>query len=121
MPSLVGGVGCSVAHVRLGARLLRTRLDLVPRAGSIKFNITETADGVMGRDVYEYILGQIGPRRDLPGNGITGPVMDAMSMDGRNQCLPAMFTGAKTGIVNPSQEFSTFSRRGLKCILNRIQ
>jgi len=35
----------------------------------------------------------------------TGPVMDEMSMDGRlSMCCLAMFTGAKTGIVNPNQK-----------------
>ena len=60
----------------------------------------------MGRDVYEYILGQIGPNGAIyQVMEFTGPVMDDMSMDGRlSMCCLAMFTGAKTGIVNPNQQ-----------------
>ena len=60
----------------------------------------------MGRDVYEYILGQIGPVGAIyQVMEFTGPVMDDMSMDGRlSMCCLAMFTGAKTGIVNPNQK-----------------
>ena len=60
----------------------------------------------MGRDVFEYILGQIGPNgANYQVMEFTGPVMDEMSMDGRlSMCCLAMFTGAKTGIVNPNQK-----------------
>jgi 3-isopropylmalate/(R)-2-methylmalate dehydratase large subunit len=74
---------------------------------SIKFNITgKLQDGVMGRDVFEYILGQIGPAGAIyQVIEFTGPVMDEMSMDGRlSMCCLAMFTGAKLGIVNPDQK-----------------
>jgi 3-isopropylmalate/(R)-2-methylmalate dehydratase large subunit len=74
---------------------------------SIKFNITgKLNDGIMGRDVYEYILGLIGPTGAIyQVMEFTGPVMEDMSIDGRlSMCCLAMFTGAKLGIVNPDQK-----------------
>jgi len=66
----------------------------------------------MGRDVYEYILGQIGPAGAIyQVMEFTGPVMDAMSIDGRlSMCCLAMFTGAKLGIVNPNEEIVNWLR-----------
>ena len=104
----VGGVGCfgsclsasSPAFLRSGWSWFR-----IPE--SIKFNIKgKLQDGVMGRDVYEYILGQIGPAGAIyQVMEFTGPVMDEMGMDGRlSMCCLAMFTGAKLGIVNPDEK-----------------
>ena len=87
---------------------------------SIKFNITgKLQDGVMGRDVYEYILGQIGPAGAIyQVMEFTGPVMDEMSMDGRlSMCCLAMFTGAKLGIVNPDQKIIDWFKARTRCAL----
>ena len=103
-----GGVGC------LGINLSAAETFFL-RAGwmwfrvpkSIKFNITgKLQDGVMGRDVYEYILSQIGPAGAVyQVMEYTGPVMEEMSIDGRlSMCCLSVFTGAKTGIVNPDQK-----------------
>ena len=59
--------------------------------------------GVIGRDVSEYILGQIGPSAAV---GMvmewTGPVIDQLSIDGRfSICCNALFFGAWTAIMNP--------------------
>jgi 3-isopropylmalate/(R)-2-methylmalate dehydratase large subunit len=82
---------------------------------SIKFNITgKLQDGVMGRDVFEYILSQIGPAGAVyQAMEFTGPVMEEMSIDGRlSMCCLSVFTGAKTGIVNPDQKvFDWFKTR----------
>ncbi len=104
----VGGVGClginlsaaESSFLRLGWMWFR-----VPK--SIKFKITgKLQDGVMGRDVYEYILGQIGPAGAVyQVMEYTGPVVEEMSIDGRlTMCCLSIFTGAKTGIVNPDQK-----------------
>jgi len=74
---------------------------------SIKFKISgKLQDGVMGRDVFEYILSQIGPDGAIyQVMEFTGPVVDEMSMDGRlSMCCLSVFTGAKLGIVNPDQK-----------------
>jgi 3-isopropylmalate/(R)-2-methylmalate dehydratase large subunit len=74
---------------------------------SVKFKITgKLQNGVMGRDVFEYILNQIGPAGAVyQAMEYTGPVMDEMSIDGRlSMCCLSIFTGAKTGIVNPDQK-----------------
>jgi homoaconitase/3-isopropylmalate dehydratase large subunit len=104
----VGGVGCFGSCMSASApAFLRTGWTWFRVPESIKFNITgKLQDGVMGRDVFEYILGQIGPNgANYQVMEFTGPVMDEMSMDGRlSMCCLAMFTGAKTGIVNPNQK-----------------
>jgi len=103
-----GGVGCFGSCMSASAAaFLRTGWTWFRVPESIKFNITgKLQDGVMGRDVFEYILGQIGPAGAIyQVMEFTGPVMDDMSMDGRlSMCCLAMFTGAKLGIVNPDQK-----------------
>lgn len=104
----LGGIGCFASCLSAGAAaFLRSGWTWFRVPESIKFNITgKLQDGVMGRDVYEYILSRIGP------NGAvyqvmeyTGPVIDEMSMDGRlSMCCLSMFTGAKLGIVNPDKK-----------------
>ena len=103
-----GGVGCFGSCLSASASaFLRSGWTWFRVPESIKFNITgKLQDGVMGRDVYEYILSQIGPAGAIyQVMEFTGPVMDEMSMDGRlSMCCLAMFTGAKLGIVNPDQK-----------------
>jgi len=103
-----GGVGCFGSCLSAEASaFLRTGKTWFRVPESIKFNITgKLQDGVMGRDVYEYILSQIGPAGAIYQTmEFTGPVMEGMSMDGRlSMCCLAMFTGAKLGIVNPDQK-----------------
>lgn len=104
----LGGVGCFASCLSAAsAAFLRTGWTWFRVPKSIKFNITgKLQDGVMGRDVYEYILGQIGPAGAVyQVMEFTGPVMDEMSMDGRlSMCCLAMFAGAKLGIVNPDKK-----------------
>jgi 3-isopropylmalate/(R)-2-methylmalate dehydratase large subunit len=74
---------------------------------SIKFEISgKLQNGVYGRDVFEYILGQIGPAGAVyQAMEYTGSVVEDMSMDGRlTMCCLSIFTGAKTGIVAPDQK-----------------
>ena len=69
-------------------------------------------NGVTARDIYEYILGQIGGA-GAPGQVMefTGPVVDAMSMDDRfTMCCGALFTGAWTAIVNPDKKTMEYVR-----------
>ena len=103
-----GGVGCFGSCLSASASaFLRSGWTWFRVPESIKFNITgKLQEGVMGRDVYEYILSQIGPAGAIyQVMEFTGPVMDEMSMDGRlSMCCLAMFTGAKLGIVNPDQK-----------------
>ncbi|MFC1988278.1 aconitase family protein [Chloroflexota bacterium] len=78
-----------------------------------KVNITGVLQkGVTARDVSEYVLGQIG------GDGAvgtvmewTGPVVDAMDMDGRfTMCSSALFFGAWTAIMNPDEKTLEYVR-----------
>ncbi|MCL5951286.1 MAG: aconitase family protein [Chloroflexi bacterium] len=62
--------------------------------------------GVVGRDVVEYALGQIGPIASA-GKVIewVGPAIDDMSIDSRfTLCCNALFFGAWTAIINPDQK-----------------
>ena len=105
---MVGGVGCFGVNLSAAETFfLRTGWMWFRVPKSIKFNITgKLQDGVMGRDVFEYILSQVGPTGALyQVMEFTGPVMDEMSMDGRlSMCCLSVFAGAKLGIVNPDQK-----------------
>jgi len=104
----MGGIGAlaltlsyeSTAYMILGRTWLR-----VPE--SIKMVINgKLQDGVMSRDISDFVLGQIGPAgacyKVLEW---TGPVIDDMSMDGRFAlCNDALHSGGKTGIVPPDQK-----------------
>ena len=84
---------------------------------SIKINITgKLRNGIMGRDVFEYILGQIGPAGAIyKVMEYTGPVMDEMSIDSRlSMCCLSMFSGAKLGIVNPDKKVIDWFRERTK-------
>lgn len=74
---------------------------------SAKFIINgKLPDGVFARDVFEYILGQIGPGA-CAGQVMefAGSTVDEMDMDGRfSLCTNALFTGAWTAIINPDQK-----------------
>ena len=63
-------------------------------------------DGVMARDVFEYILGQIGPDgAPYQVMEFSGTALNNISIDGRlSLCCNAIFTGAKTAIVSPDQK-----------------
>lgn len=80
---------------------------------SVKFNIMgDLPKGVMARDVFEYILGQIGPT-GCAGQVMefTGPTIDNMEMDSRfSLCCNALFTGAWTVIINPDQKMMAYIR-----------
>ncbi len=110
----LGGIGSFGSNLSAGAPFfMRFGWMWFRVPESIKFIIKgKLQDGVMGRDVIEYILGQIGPQGAIyQVMEFTGPVMDEMSMDGRlSMCCLAMFTGAKLGIVNPSQEIIDWFR-----------
>ncbi|MFC1988868.1 aconitase family protein [Chloroflexota bacterium] len=82
-----------------------------------KFEVTgHLQKGVTARDVFDYILGQIG------GAGAadqvmewTGPVIDEMDMDGRfTLCSNSLFTGAWTAIMNPDEKALEYVRAHTK-------
>ena len=65
----------------------------------------KTKRGVFVRDVYEYVLGQIGPT-GTPGQVIKwdGPYIDHLEMDGRfTICANALFSSAWTAIIEADQ------------------
>ncbi len=87
----------------------------VPR--SVKLVLKGTlGKGVCARDVFEYILGQIGPTG--AGGAViewTGPVIDTLTMDERfSLCSPAIFTGAWTAIMNPDEKTLEYVRARTK-------
>ncbi len=74
---------------------------------SIKLNLTgEMQAGVSGRDVFEWILGKLGPSGAV-GSMLeyTGPAVDEMSIDSRKaMCGHSAFTSAFSGIINPDKK-----------------
>ena len=105
--STLGALGAfAVPLSHGGVHYLITGKTWIQVPASAKFNITgKLPEGVFARDIFEYVLGQIG------GAGCSGhvmewvgPVIDSMGMDGRfTLCCHALFTGAWTGIVNPDK------------------
>jgi 3-isopropylmalate/(R)-2-methylmalate dehydratase large subunit len=108
----MGGIGAlaltlsyeSTAYMILGRTWLR-----VPESIKMVLN-GKLQEGVMSRDISDYILGQIGPAgacyKVLEW---TGPVINVMSMDGRFAlCNDALHSGGKTGIVPPDKKTITY-------------
>jgi len=103
----VGGVGCFGVNLSAAeTSFLRTGWMWFRVPKSIKFNLTgKLQDGIMGRDVFEYILSQIGPDGAIyKVMEFTGPVMDEMSMDGVCQCVAYLFLPGEAGHCQPRPE-----------------
>ncbi|MFC1962028.1 aconitase family protein [Chloroflexota bacterium] len=110
----LGALGAFAVTVSYGtAAYLITGKTWVKVPESVKFHITgDVPEGVMARDVFEYILGQIGPT-GCAGQVMefTGPTIDKMTMDSRfSLCCNAIFTGAWTAIINPDQKILDYIR-----------
>ena len=107
--STVGALGvfpCALSH-GAGAYLMKgTTWMRVPRSVRIVLKGKMPAKGVYARDVFEYVLQQIGPMGGLGGVlEWVGPVVDAMSMDERfSLSSSAIFTGAWTSLMNPDAQ-----------------
>ena len=84
---------------------------------SVKFIIKgRLPKGVYARDVFEYVLGQIGPSA-CPGMVMewVGPLIDEMDIDARITLTDlALFTGAWTGIINPDEKTIEYVRARTK-------
>ena len=115
---MVGGVGCFGVNLSASETFfLRSGWMWFRVPKSIKFNISgKLQNGVMGRDIFEYILSQIGPAGALyQAMEYTGPVVDEMGMDSRiSMCCLSVFAGAKLGIVNPNQKVIDWFRERTK-------
>lgn len=87
----------------------------VPRSVKIVVNGT-LPKGTCARDVFEYILKQVGPTG--AGGAViewTGSVIDTLSMDERfSLCSLAIFTGAWTAIINPDEKTLEYVRSRTK-------
>jgi 3-isopropylmalate/(R)-2-methylmalate dehydratase large subunit len=68
--------------------------------------------GVLARDIWHYILADIGPSGAADGVlEFHGSTMDEMSMDGRMTiCDLVQFSGAETGIMNPDSRTISYLR-----------
>jgi 3-isopropylmalate/(R)-2-methylmalate dehydratase large subunit len=103
----MGCVACPMAHATETGVSLITGKSWTHVVASMKFNLTGALPkGVTPRDVFESILGKIGPNGAM--NHMiewTGPTIDKMSIDGRKVlCDLSAYTGAFSGIVNPDQK-----------------
>jgi 3-isopropylmalate/(R)-2-methylmalate dehydratase large subunit len=87
----------------------------VPEVARFTLN-GETKKGVTARDVYEYVLGQIGPT-GTPGQVIKwdGTYIDNLNMDERFAlCANALFSSAWTAIIEPDQTTMEYVRTHTK-------
>jgi 3-isopropylmalate/(R)-2-methylmalate dehydratase large subunit len=111
----LGAFATTLSYAR-GSYFLRGKTWVrVPR--SVKMVVAGTLPkGTCARDIFEYILGRIGPT-GAAGAAIewTGPVIDALSMDERfSLCSLAIFTGAWTAIMNPDERTLDYVRARTK-------
>lgn len=80
---------------------------------SIKFSLSgELQEGVMTRDIFEWILSKIGPSgAQSTVMEWAGPAVENMSMDGRIAlCCNSVFTGSFTSIINPDKITTEYSK-----------
>jgi 3-isopropylmalate/(R)-2-methylmalate dehydratase large subunit len=80
---------------------------------TIQFRINgDLANGVMARDLWQFVLADIGP--DGASDKVMeygGPTIDGMSIDERmSLCCHAMFAGATTAIINPDKKTVDYVR-----------
>ena len=105
--SSLGALGCFAVTLSYesGAYLVRGYTWIqVPEVARITLK-GKAKNGVSSRDVYEYVLGNIGPT-GTPGQVIKwdGEYVDTLSMDGRfTLCANALFSSAWTAIIEPDE------------------
>ena len=106
-----GAMGCVAEPLAHGAgeviAAILTGKSWIHVPPSIKLNLKgELQAGVSGRDVFEWILGKLGPSGAV-GSMLeyTGPAVDEMSIDSRlAMCGHSAFTSAFSGIINPDEK-----------------
>ncbi|MFX0204461.1 MAG: aconitase family protein [Candidatus Hodarchaeota archaeon] len=103
-----GALGCFALPLSYGSTAFlitgKTWL-LVPETAKVELT-GELEEGVMSRDVSEWLINQVSPTGNLfMAQEFTGPVIDDMSIDGRLvlTCL-GVNTGAMTSIINPDKK-----------------
>ena len=80
---------------------------------TVRVNITGSLQpGVMARDVFHHLVRVMGPSScAFKVLELGGPVIDAMSIEGRQTiCGQAMFIGATTAIVDPDEKAIAYAR-----------
>jgi len=117
--STVGALGtfaCALSH-GAGAYLMKgTTWVRVPVSVKIVLAGGMPQTGVYARDVFEYVLQQIGPMGGMGGVlEWCGPVVDEMSMDERfSLSSSAIFTGAWTSLMNPDEKTIAYVKAATK-------
>lgn len=80
---------------------------------TVRINLTGTVQpGVMARDIFHHLVRLFGPAMcRFKVLELGGPVIDAMSIEGRQtMCGQAMFIGATTAVVNPDEKTLAYNR-----------
>ncbi len=100
----LGGFAVTLSY-ESGAYLVKGHTWIqVPKVA--RFTLTgKPKEGVCSRDVYEYVLGQIGPT-GTPGQVIKwdGDYVDGLDMDSRFAlCANALFSSAWTAVIEPDE------------------
>lgn len=117
--STVGALGafpCALSHGS-GAYLMKgTTWVRVPKSVKIALKGRMQEKGVYARDIFEFVLQQIGPMGGMGGVlEWVGPVVDDMSMDERfSLSSSAIFTGAWTSIMNPDEKTTEYVKSRTK-------
>ena len=110
----LGALGAFAITLSYGSgAYLMTGKTWVKAPESVKVHLTgDPPEGIMARDVFEYILGQMGPAA-CAGQVMefVGPTIDNMTMDSRfSLCCNVLFTGAWTAIINPDRRTLSYIR-----------
>ncbi len=90
---------------------------------TVRVNVTGSLQpGVMARDVFHHLVRVLGPSAcAFKVLELGGPVIDAMSIEGRQtMCGQAMFIGATTAVVNPDAQALAYARGRARIALDPV-
>lgn len=90
---------------------------------TVRVNVTgKLQPGVMARDVFHHLVRVLGPSAcAFKVLELGGPVIDAMSIEGRQTiCGQAMFIGATTAVVNPDAQALAYAQGRARIALDPV-
>lgn len=122
--SQLGAFGTLAMGARKGVLEAFVSEDLAIKVpGTVKVEITgELQPGVMARDVFHHLVRVLGPAScRFKVLELCGPVIDAMSIEGRQTlCGQAMFLGATTAVIAPDAKTLAYVKGRCKIALDPV-
>jgi 3-isopropylmalate/(R)-2-methylmalate dehydratase large subunit len=122
--SQLGAFGTLAMGARKGVLEAFVSEDLAIKVpGTVKVEVTGTLQqGVMARDVFHHLVRVLGPAScRFKVLELCGPVIDAMSIEGRQTlCGQAMFLGATTAVIAPDDKTLAYVKGRCKIALDPV-